>query len=327
MAEGKTSSFGDPFFVGATARTRELLAVLKDVLPPHRPDCVSLSQVTSEVLFDVAEELKVRLNTPVNGSHPKEVSLDGHWSAQWRSLCQANDVGDGQAAPRCTEEEMDALFEAPLQTIADVVAGLCRTSETVVNALCLTGNGSKLRALQAREADKNVFLRLLPDDKFDRHPLRIFRAENAKLAVARGIHAVFKAESEAREFLWQCADILRLVPYDVGTLNATGKFDVLIKRGTPLPCQYGPQHNPRELTLYKRAYEGEVPTSLGILSFTSIKGELLPPMIHIDEERGISNQYAERITPPPDSNEFSRFRIPLLSELMDGITPPGSLHW
>lgn len=124
LADGDTAEFKDPFLVGNTVRTRELLEVLTEVLPPHRPDNVRLSQSTCEVLADVAEELKIRLHTPLNDaqgeSYPDTVTLDGDLAEQWRQLCLENKVGDAQATPSCSAKAMDALFTPALKTVVDV---------------------------------------------------------------------------------------------------------------------------------------------------------------------------------------------------------------
>ncbi|MBY0456786.1 MAG: hypothetical protein K2V38_05580 [Gemmataceae bacterium] len=326
LAEGQTSGFGDPFLVGETGRVRALLDALAEFVPFYRANELQKSQTTCAVLFDLAEQLKVGLHTAeTDGSYPNAVTLGPSAAEQWRALCVYNGVGDAQAALSCSAPVLDTLFAPPLNVLLEVVTGLCRTAPTPVNALCLTGNGSRLRQLQTRDPAANVFLQSLPDRYFDRHPNRVFRAADPKLAVAKSVHAVFKAKAEERDWVWECGEILRLLPYEIGSLDAGGEFEVLIKRGTPLPCECTPRRDPSELTLYRRTYEGEVPSTLGTLTFARPQGkdETFPHLIRVDEERAISNQYGEPITVSPDSGDSSRFRIPLLSELQEGQ----ARHW
>jgi hypothetical protein len=284
------------------------------------------SMVTRNVLYEVAEFIKVYLNTPTDPnapeSYPDAVQVDGRLKNDWQELCAYHGFEKGMNALTCSAESVADLFDPALTGIVGMVAGICRLPARPVQALCLTGNASRLRAFQSQTA--NIFLERLPDDAFDRHPSRIFRARDPKLAVSKGAFAVFCAQAQDRNWVWDCEGMLDTLPYEIGRMHASGAFEVLVKRGTKLPFEMAPPHQPRELTLFKRVYIGDQPASLGTLSFEA-GGSGKSAAICIDRERQIFNQYGLPITPPPP--RMHALKVPLLSELGENRQGADLLHW
>jgi hypothetical protein len=300
LAEGDIEDFGDPFLMDLDRpRTRQLLDELSAFLPPDRDDDPLGSRATRQVLFQTAEQLKVRLNSPLAdnpASYPERVELDEVTVEGWRWMCDYHSLKGAEEMAALDEETLARLFAPAFRELVGVVAGLCRLNDGPLHAITLTGNGCRLRSLKSLRS--NVLLEQLTDDLFDRHPQRIFRAEEPKLVVAKGAFAVFHEAAQARPWEWRCAGLFDVLPYDLGRVTAGNEFEVLVPRGTKLPHEMTPPNRPRNLTLFERSFPGARPAQVGILSFESDRGDSVPA-IKIDRERRITNQDDEPITPPP----------------------------
>jgi hypothetical protein len=325
LARGDIDSIGDPYLSDPeNPKTRRALDYLTDFLAPHRDEDAAVSRATRRVLFEVAEELKTRLNTPLSGddpnAYPDRAELDPEAAATWADLCAYHGLAGAAETVALDAETLRRLFAPALRRLVEVVAGLCRVNAGPVDAICLTGNGSRLRALRSELG--NVLLDGLTDDVFDRHPRRLFHAREPKLAVAKGAFAVFHGAAQARDWEWRCSGLLDVLPYDLGRITAANNFEVLVPRGTKLPHQVAPPNRPRELTLFKRAYPGDTPSLIGTVTFESVPIGA-EPAIKIDRERRVTNQADLPIAPPLRSNkEYG----PQFSE-RDRYYSAGAMRW
>jgi hypothetical protein len=327
LSEGHIEDIGDPYLVDLeNPRTRQLLDALTEFLPRHQDQDVAGSRATRRVLFEVAEHLKTRLNTPLEGdpvgSYPEQVELDPATAEGWEWLCDYHNLPGMDETASFDADTLSRLFAPALQQLIDVVAGLCRVNRTPVQAICLTGNGSRLRAL--RSLTGNILLEGLTDDVFDRHPQRLFHAQEPKLAVAKGAFAVFHGAAQASNWEWRCSGLLDVLPYDLGRVTVANTFEVLVPRGTKLPHEMVPVNRPRELTLFKRAYPGDTPKVVGTLTFETAR-PVAEPTIKIDRERRIANQEGRPITPPP--LRTSRMFAAQLSGLGGATYDSNQLYW
>ncbi len=298
LASQGPAGFDDPFLVGLNLSTRRLIEALSDLVPPRPEVNDENSRAVREVLFEVAEWTKVTANVPgqvMTGSEAGAArTLDGPLAGDWAGLMRHLGANDGGALPTADPDAVARLFRPALESLVDVLAGLCHVHDRPVNAICLTGNGSRLRQLGGEVA--NLLLEKLPEDRFDPHRSRIHCPRDRKVAISRGAFAIHHAEAEARDWVWCCQGLLEMQPYDLGRKNASGDFVVLVPRGTKLPHAFSPPFNPRQLTLWIRDYPGASPRMLGTLSFEPVgKAE---PLIRIDEARRITNQHGEPIAVP-----------------------------
>jgi hypothetical protein len=329
LARGEIEVFNDPLMTGlnrdgsVNRRTAAVLAALADLFPPQFDADLSISKYIRECALAVAEQLKIKLNTPdAGGEYPTKVTYSDSKLDLWSEFLKGQNLTPQSAEFESTTQSK--LFEPALKEILHLMGSLGTlvrdesgsTSNARVSFVCLTGRGSLLRAFRTRTGN---CLEQLDGDIFDFHWRRLFFAEDPKLAVARGAAVVVETEAEAADWLWKSQSMVDCLPYDIGTVQSDA-FRTLVHRGSRLPLSVRPPAGAKQLTLYRLDCPGALRSRLGTISFQPQKGAHAE--VRIDKNRVITNESGHPlISPEPRIH-------PLYPRLLQGEAQlAGNPHW
>lgn len=248
--------------------------IINDVLPtrydPNSEGSNDRARRHFFELWDAAEGIKKRFGTPdASGKYPDEVVLSvplpriQEYSGI--DFTQVNDVTikRGQYEPRIAPQIREALEKAKR---------LVPNGEPLALAI-LSGNSSRLPIVRAMAQE------ILDLDARNVH----FDPEGCKIAVARGAAFARRNDLVPTRIKYKLGNLLKSLPWEVGTRVGGAPFESFFERGTELPTAqpyvFEPPTEAQILHVFSRLSKvDEKPEEIGYFDFSRpAAGRAMPP--------------------------------------------------